>query len=179
MKTSIYLPLLALLLSFPLHADDSTITQIRQQYKAVRDALPTLSKQELELSGHSTDGGGVTAYRDNKKNIQLLHAEMFGESGKRIEEHYYKNGVLFFAYQADHRYNVPYFVTAEDAKADGIEAFDPKKTKIYENRYYFANGKLIQWLNEDKKTVSLTTTEARDAEKDLVKFSTELLNMFK
>ena len=175
MKISNIIVLFALSFSITLHADESAISLIRMQYKTIRDLLPTLRKQSLELSDYSTDGGRATAFRDDKNTIRLIRVELYGESGKVIEEYYYKNSVLFFTIQESHRYNVPYYVAREMAKEAGGIAFDPKKTKITEDRYYFENGKLIQWINESKKNIDGITKEFKDAEIETLKFSTMLL----
>lgn len=36
------------------------------------------------------------------------------------------------------------------AKATGVEPFDPTKTTTTENRYYFKNNQLIRWLDQHK-----------------------------
>lgn len=171
--------MLALLFSLPLQADEPVISQIRKEYQAIRDTLPTLRKQAIELSGYSADGGAATAYRDGKNNIRLIRVELYGESGKEFEEYYYRNGMLIFAFYESHQYNVPYYVTEETAKDAGGVAFDPKKTLVTEGRYYFDKGKMIRWLNEEKKEVGISTKEFKDAGTDVLKFSNELLDKFK
>ena len=95
------------------------------------------------------------------------------------EEFYYQNKSLIFAFYKSHQYNVPFYVTPEVTKdASGI-TFDPKKTKITEDRHYFAKGKMVRWIDENKKEVNVTSKEFKGSEKDILKFSNELLAMFK
>jgi antitoxin component YwqK of YwqJK toxin-antitoxin module len=131
------------------------------------------------LSGYSTEGGEVTVYRDAKTDIRLIKVKLYFESGKVIGEYYYQNGSLIFAFYEAHHYNVPFYVTSETAKEIGSEAFDPKKTKISEDRYYFNNGKMIRWLDENNKEVNANSEEFKEAEKRITDFSNELATKFK
>jgi len=142
---------------------DSRISDIRKEYQAIRNTLSTLHQETVELTGYSTEGGEVKAFRDAKESIRLIRVELYGESesGKVFEEYYYRNGLLFFVFYEHHRYNVPFNVSQETAKEIGIGPFDPKKTKITEDRYYFDNGTM------------------RDAAKEVIDFSNEMLAKFK
>jgi hypothetical protein len=160
-------------------ASESDIAQIRAEYQSIRAALPNLKVETVTLDGYSTEGTDAKAYRDSNGNIRLIRAELFFESGKKIGEYYYKNGKLIFTFYATHRYNAPFNVTPQVAKEIGINDFDPKKTRISEDRYYFSNGKMIRWLEESKKEVDPKSQEYKDAEKSVVEFSDELLSKFK
>jgi len=173
-----FITILALLFAGALSAEDSGILEIRAEYKNIREALPSLTKAETELSGYSTESGKATAYRDGKEN-RLIKVELYGESGKAFEEFYYQNGSLIFAFYESHRYNVPFNVTPEVTKDAGGVAFDPNKTKITEDRHYFAKGKLVLWIDENKTEIKPTSKEFKEREKDILKFSNELLAMFK
>jgi hypothetical protein len=173
------LAVLLLLFAASLPANDSAILEIRKEYKNIRDALPSLKKAELELSGYSAEGGRATAYRDSRKVIRLIRVELYGESGKVFEDFYYRNGSLIFALYESHRYNVPFYVTPETARDAGGVAFDPKKTDITEDRYYFENGTMLRWIDENKQDVSTTSQEFKDSEQAILRFSNELQVMFK
>jgi len=173
------LAVLLMVFAGSLSANDSAILEIRKEYKNIRDALPSLKKAQLELSGYSAEGGRATAYSDSRKDIRLIRVELYGESGKMFEEFYYRNGSLIFAFYESHRYNVPFYVTPEVAKDAGGVAFDPKKTEITEDRYYFENGRMLRWIDENKRDVGTTSQEFRDSEKAILRFSNELRTMFK
>ena len=158
---------------------DPRIDDIRKEYQAIRGALPTYTRESVELTGYSTEGGTAKAFRDAKGNIRLIRIELYGESGKIFEEYYYRNGNLIFAFYEDHRYNVPFNVSEEVAKELGIEPFDPKKTRISEDRYYFHNGTMIKWLDEEKRDVEVQSKEFRDAAKEVMDFSNEMFAKFK
>lgn len=170
---------LATFLSSASIATDSPILQIRKEYQSIRNALSTFKEETVELSGYSTEGGVAKAYRDSKGYIRLIRAERCFESGKLNEEYYYQKGGLIFVFYEYHRYNVPFNVTPEVAKEIGSEPFDPRKTRIREERYYFNTGKMIRWLDEEKKEVDVKSKDFKEAEKEIMNFSNELIGKFK
>lgn len=158
---------------------DSAITSIREEYKLIRDELNILEKTTKPLNNYSAEGGSVHAFRNKNNKIKLIKVELYGESGKVFEEYYYKNHKLIFSFHEQHKYNVPFTVTDEIAKEMGVEPFNPKKTKINENRYYFNEGKLIRWLNEFKKDIPSKSKDFIEAQDNVYKFSNEMLGKFK
>ena len=178
-KLNLFGVLMLFLFSYAGAATDTRIADIRKEYQATRNALPAYTQESVELTDYSTEGGVAKAFRDAKGNIRLIRVELYGESGKLFEEYYYRNGVLIFVFYEHHRYNVPFNVSQEAAKEIGIEPFDPKKTKITEDRYYFDNGTMIKWLDEEKKDVEIKSKEFRDAAKQVIDFSNEMLGKFK
>jgi len=108
-----------------------------------------------------------------------LKAGLFFESGKQYENFYYKNGMLIFAFYQFHRYNQHPGITPEIAKKEEMEPFDPKKTAITEDRYYFEKGKMIRWLDQNKNEVKPDSKEFKEAEKDVIDRSNEMLSKFK
>jgi hypothetical protein len=175
MKTPVLIAAVLLLCSGLCVADDSAISRIRAEYESIRNVLPGLTKESLGLA---TDGK-ADVYRDSKRNIHLIVVERFFESGRVVEEYYYAGGALIFSLYQHHRYNLPYHVTPESAKQSGVEPFDPTKTVISEDRYYFDKDKMIRWLNESRRDVKPGTKEFRQAEQDIAAASKEILVEFK
>lgn len=171
MKYQIWSLLLLTMMPFGIFADDLSIKDIRSEYKVIRDRLSSLTQIKVELDGYSTDGGEAIGYLDGEDQIRMIRVELYGESGKAYEEYYYLNGALFFAFYESHTYNVPYYVTPEVAKDAGGVAFDPNKTEIRKERYYFSNGKLIRWLDSDKKQQNPKSAEFIESEKSVKDFS--------
>lgn len=167
-----------LLLSFTggIRADDAWVLEIRQEYKSIREASPSLARTEIEVSDYSTEGGKATSYSDKQGTIRLIKVELDGESGKVLEEFYYRKGALIFVFRENHRYNVPYYVTAESG---GGVAFDPKKTKITEDRFYFVKGRMLRWIDENGAEVKAGAKAFKDSERDITRFSRELLARFR
>jgi hypothetical protein len=159
-------------------AEDPAILHIRQEYQSIRNAMPTMQSEPSELSGYSTEGGEAQAFRDSTGDIRLIKVELYFESGKVFEEFYYENGKLIFAFYQSHRYNVPFNVTPEMAQEIGGEAFDPEKTVITEDRYYFDNGSMIRWLDANKREVTPDSTEFKKSEKEIMDMSHKMLSTF-
>jgi hypothetical protein len=111
------------------------IASIRQQYAAINRRASRYRKVKKELSGFSVEGGTLVAYFDGPAIVKLV-ATYYGESGQAVEEYYYANAKLIFVYRKDSRYNRP---------------LSGKVVHSYEDRFYFANDRLIQWLNDQGK----------------------------
>lgn len=168
--------LLLLTCPYTLLAEEPIIDKIRQEYNATQQAMSSLTETNTDIDGYSTDGGHATVYRDRNKTIRLIKVDFYGESGKVHEEYYYRAGVLFFAFHQHHHYNVPYYVTPELAREIGSGvAFDPDKTIISEDRYYFHNGRMVRWLNDKKEKVNTRSVAFTQRQGEVLNFSTELL----
>jgi|GEM_PF-3016005 len=169
---------LILFFAAPIVIADSRIQEIKFEYQSIISALPSLRIEQAELSGYSTEGGSASAYRDTRGNIRFLKVELYGESGKVIEEYYLRNRQLIFVYSVRYQYNVPFYLTPERSSEIGSEAFDSKKTTVHEDRYYFDNHKLFRWINGEKKKISPDSKEFKKAEKYLLSSFNEFIAKF-
>lgn len=161
-------------------ADDTAINSIRKEYQLIQQGLSKFKTETVELEDYALEGADAKAYRDKTDDIRLIKAELFHESGKEFKNFYYRNGKLIFAFYITHRYNQHTGITPEIAKREGIEeAFDPKKTLITEDRYYFFNNKMIRWIDENKKEVNVNSTEFKNGEENVMEASIDLLSKFK
>ena len=179
MAKRIIVSIVALLFAGTSFAGDHAVLHIRKECRAIQSALPRLKAESLELNDYSPEGGDGTAFRDSKGNIRFIRVSFYGETGKVIEEFCYENEVLIFALSQTHRYNTAIYITQEEAKKDGSEAFDSQKTAVTEDRYYFKNGKMIQWLNKKQLTVHAESEEFKAAEKKALKMAEQMLSKFK
>lgn len=130
-----------------LDAQASIIQSIKNKYRSIvsrskHDYIET----EKDLYGFSSEGADLKCYYDGNQ-LRRVYIIYYGEMGKAVNDYYIWNDEVFFVYRADYQYNSPIIAVEEE----GIEAFDENKTTVSENRYYFDNGKLIQWIDEDKK----------------------------
>ncbi len=176
MKLKLFVAALAIFFCGASLAEDPAILRIRAEYQAIQTALPSF--KELSASVVTSEGGDATAYMDEKGDIRLLKTLRYFETLKVYENYYYKDGALMFALVTLHRYNVPPYITPEVAKGAGIEPFDPKKTRIVEERYYFDQGKMIRWTR-DKENMPRGSEEFRAAQAQVVGASNEMLALFK
>jgi hypothetical protein len=130
---------------------EEKIKAIRQRYAAVERELKQCRKVQRDLSGESAEGGNLTGYF-KEGTLRKLAAQFYGESGKALEEYYFWEGQLFFVLRTELRYTKP------------LSGVVKSKT---EERFYFADDKLIQWLGPDKKTVA-PAPEAQERGRDLL-----------
>ncbi len=131
----------------------------------------------IEIDDESTEGGEAIAYY-NKGNLKLIIATGFGETEKRKIECYFDGDKLFFAFNKNYKYNRPIYYDEKEAKENNDTAFNPQKTNIQQDRYYFNNRKLICWIN-NKKIVNTKSPEFIKSEKEVLEDSDNLRGKFK
>jgi len=143
MKKFSYLFCLLMMSVALIQAADSSVEEkvkvIRGRYAEIEASLKNCRQVKRDLPGESTEGGELTAYLKDS-SVRKLSAKFFGESGKALEEYYFWENQLFFVLRVDSAYTKP------------MSGVVKNKT---EERFYFASGKLIQWLDADKKPRSL------------------------
>ncbi|KAA3617681.1 MAG: hypothetical protein D8M58_01005 [Calditrichaeota bacterium] len=160
---------------------DKQITKIKENYYALKELQPDLEKKSIIEMGYSTGGAEFTFFINDFNQVLIVEAEFLGEIGKSNHEYYYKNDSLFFLLIIDEYYNSPVSslsMTDEELKEDGMEMLDYSKSSVSENRYYFAKGQLIKWLDNNNKSVQDTTREFKKLSKDHFGFSKELLSKY-
>ena len=158
MKKHIFLfcALLISMLCLRAQSSDSWLKNIRQQYYSIQEKLHTYDTTMLPLWGESTEGGQAIAYYDDS-DLKLIQIVWLGETGKNMMDYYFDKGQLIFAFEQYIQYNRPIFWNEEVARENGDnEVFDPEKSTVEENRYYFHNQKLFLWLDPGKDEVDLT-----------------------
>lgn len=135
---------------------DSLVEDIRLKYTEIRSNLDSYDTTMIEIWNESTEGGQATAYYDSG-NLKLIEVVWLGETGKNQIEYYFNDGKLIFAFHQSFEYNRPFYWDEKRAKENGDnEFFDPQKTIVKEDRYYFNNEKLFLWLDNDQKAQDLT-----------------------
>jgi len=135
---------------------DSMIKEIETKYHLIRDNRNKYDTTSIELLEKSTEGVATTGYFDGQ-NIKLITIIYFGETGKSELEYYFSMGDLFFAFEKQYKYNRPiYWDKKQMEDNDDTETFDPKKTIVSKDKYYFHKEKLFLWLDNQNKEVNLT-----------------------
>jgi hypothetical protein len=116
--------------------------QIQKEYHRI-NAIPSLERKSLdakEFLQNIPDGGAeLTGYF--KKDSLLKIKEWIGLSyGIQTREFYFLNNKLFFVYEQF------------DSYVQTKDVLDLTKTKnVFQGRYYFGNGKLIERIVKGKK----------------------------
>lgn len=122
-----------------IEAADSSIEEkikaIRQRYSEVEGELKSCRQVKRDLPDESAEGGELTGYFKHS-SLRKLAAKLYGETGNVLEEYYFWDDQLFFVLRMETRYTAP-----NSGKV---------KNKT-EERFYFADNKLIRWLDAKKK----------------------------
>ena len=175
MKQSIATLLLSL---FYFSLSNASVAAIDNECSAIKKALPGFSSDTQSFSGYSTQGGKAIAFFDTNRAIRFIHTEAPGETSKEVRDFYYKDGALIYTCYEIHSYNAPFYMTPEFAKEEGREPFNPKKTIVKKEHFYFSGDKLIEWIGSDKKPMAKGTKDYESAEFDRLNFARELLGLF-
>jgi serine/threonine-protein kinase len=122
--------------------EKDAISAIRQRYAAINKNPTKFKIVKKELSGFSTEGGELTAYFDGAAIVKIAVVNN-GETNSFFEEFYYSKEKLIFVYRKQEIYDKPM----------------SKLVKTKENRFYFNDGELIRWVNENGKQVATSNSE--------------------
>lgn len=122
--------------------EKDSILSIRRQYATINKSLKKYRVVKKELSGFSTEGGELTAYFDGPAIVKIAVVNN-GETNSFFEEFYYLHEKLIFVYRRQEIYDAPL----------------SKVVKTKEHRFYFADGQLIRWVDENGKQVAANNSE--------------------
>ncbi len=132
-------------------AVEEKIKSIRAKYAEIEKQLKDCRQVKRDLPDESAEGGELTGYFSGS-NLRKLSAKFFGETGKVLEEFYLADGQVIFVFLVETRYTAP---------NSGVV-----KNKT-EQRFYFAGGKLIRWLDAQNKEVTASADKSA-RERDLL-----------
>ena len=138
-----------------------SIDAIKAEYRTIHDHLPGYIRQQKDLDGVSSEGAVAEIYRDGNGTVKRVTVKSYGERGKEEAEYYFHNDRLFFLYEVTTRYNAPIY-------AEGH--FDPKRSRVFRDRYYFIGGKMVRWIDRDHRTVSPESKAFREREREIFRF---------
>jgi hypothetical protein len=148
-----------------LHAADSSVEEkvktIRAHYSEIEESLKNCKQVKRDLPGESAEGGELTAYLKDS-SVRKLSAKFLGETGKALMEYYFWDDQLIFVLRVESHYTKP---------MSGVV-----KTKT-EERFNFADGSLIRWLDAQKKDVTASAEKSareRDLLADAKKYSARI-----
>lgn len=134
---------------------------------------------EKALVEKSTEGGNVAIYL-REGELQKIVKKVYGEMGKKIYGFYYKKGELFLVSLKSYKYNRPIYWDKEKVAEENLvndEAFDINKSEILEDRFYFANDKLILWVDNDGNEIK-DGKEFIEKDEDLLDMNDKTLNLY-
>jgi hypothetical protein len=139
---ALFIPCVSATSGATLNADSFRVTDsistIRRRYTIINQRLAKYRTIKKELSGFSAEGGELAAYFDGKAVMKIATINQ-GETGRSFEDFYYWNEKLIFVFRKQDTYDKPY---------------SGKVVRTTENRFYFGDGKLIRWIDENGKQVA-------------------------
>ena len=132
-------------------ADSDSIRVIRERYALIQRDTLKYPARTRGMDDFSTQGGELTAYYQGGA-LRKIVALFLGEGGRATQEYYFWDGRLFFSLVTTQYY--------------GRSIYDAPSTRrgrkyIAEDRFYFAGGKLIRWVDSTGKTVPAVLAEGR------------------
>jgi hypothetical protein len=130
---------------------EEKVKSIRAHYSEIESSLKRLTRVKREVLDESTEGGELIGYIKDS-SLRKIRATFYGEMGKTLKEYYFWDNQLIFVLRVTFRYNKP---------LSGVV-----KTKT-EERFYFADGSLIRWLDAQAKDMT-ASTEKPARERDLL-----------
>lgn len=142
--------------------NEKKIELIRKEYKNINSNINNFSKKTKELTGFSTEGGELDIYTKGN-DVRKLTANHYGETGKRLEEYYYKDGKPFFIYSKISHYDKPFGEIIETE----------------ENKFYLSDNKLIKWVNSNNEAVNPETAEFSKTHNEILNDSETYLKLTK
>jgi hypothetical protein len=134
---------------------EDPIASIRQHYAEINRNVAKYRKVKKDLSGFSAEGGTLVGYFYGS-GIYKIAATFYGETGRSYEEYYYSDNKLIFILRRESTYSKP---------------LSGKIIRTIENRFYFKDGQMIRWIDENGKQPAANTTEYTDKQKEYLNSS--------
>ena len=164
--------------SISAQTDSSKIQVIKDNFKSINQTTNWTKTEAIKLE-ETTEGGEMLVYY-NGTEIKKLTVNEFGEIFKQIREYYLLNGNLSFAYFKLYKYNRPinWDSTAMKENKDD-QVWDFEKSKIEEQRFYFDNSEMLQWINENNLKEKNSTQPFKDKANEVMKEFNRLMSKIK
>src|SRR5688572_2856792 len=117
------------------------INEIKKEYANINNDTAKLRIVQEDIFSQTTEGGFSRKFYDGTTLRKAIFT-FFGETGQSTDECYLLNGEIIFVYQRLVLYKSPIYMGKTEIK------------NREENRYYFKNQKLIQWIGPDNVVVN-------------------------
>jgi hypothetical protein len=142
---------------------EKEIVKIRSEVAAINKGVSKYTKTTKNVEDISLEGTEATYYH-SAKNLRKITAEMFGETFNATGEFYYRGGELIFAFIKHNKYDTQIGMNPP-----------PKVIGTEEQRFYFADGKLIRLLigKKELKSGGEKYSELKD---QIISITTKLKN---
>ncbi len=145
-----------------IYAKDSpSVRMIRNEYHKINDDLGKYKLVKKPLEGYSAEGATLKAYFQHQQ-IKKMQIIFYGETGRAVEEYYFKEGHLIFFYRVETHTDKPY--------SQGGKPVSKEETRIY-----LFKGKLIHWLGDNNRPIKYDEAKYLAKQKELLKNVHEFL----
>lgn len=144
---------------------EKQVAQIRAEVTAITKNAKNYQKTTKDVEGISLEGTEAT-YFVSGKGLKKITAKSYGETYNATTELYYQGEELIFVYRKFNRYDTQI----------GLEK-PVKVVSVKESRFYFANGKMIKFLN-GKISVKKTAKSWSDSESEINSLANTLKEAF-
>ena len=150
-------------------SSENLVKQIDNECEIINNSLETFTKVEnvdidvfQDLSKDNYSYESVNIYRVavinlirfyDKNAIRKSIVNFDGDRQDLISEYFYKNDSLILVSKTRVDYDKPKW----------SEGFNEKENKTFENKFYFKNNELINWINSENKTVDLSRVDKMKA----------------
>jgi len=149
-----------------INTDSLLIAQIDfkvLEIKNINNWSDTLEKNLIE-----TTEGGVALFYSFTDKIQKIEVTRYGEMFKYEATYYLENEQLLYLVEELSLYNAPFYFDSLTAIAEGMpasSAFDPSKSEIIVEEFYFKDASIIKSLNN--KGIATPQSEEQIKEENL------------
>ena len=155
------------------------ISEIDKKVQETDIYLRNYQTTEKTIPDSKTTEGARAIYYLDGKDLKKIEATYYSEMGQYKYAYYYdKNSQLSFVLLRNEQYNAPFYYNRQRAEEEGITTgyFDPEKSIITEEKYYFYDDKLIEWLDGSKKEV-IDRDVLKEKESEIIKDNQELKDL--
>lgn len=140
--------LITIIPSFLFAADSTMVSKqkaIEDMYRALRSKTEWVSIDTVSLDGPVKPGYAI--FKNSGTGIELIVAQKYDKFSNVKTEYLLQQGKPLFAYSFRYVYNraIDYDSLAM-VKNNDTEFYNPKKSKIVEERDYFEDGKLFKQI---------------------------------
>ena len=138
--------------------------EIMKECEKITKALPQYKLKQME--GYpEPEKRSLSGYFEDDK-LRLINESYFSDTDRVFTHYYVKSNALIYAYREDFIYNRPVNYTEDSAKKNNDSVwYDDTTTVLKTSDDYFADGKMLKWLDTDKKPVP-PTAKAFDTKRD-------------
>jgi hypothetical protein len=137
------------------------VTAIRNEVNLINKNAGSYTKTTKDVEGISLEGTEAT-YFVSGDNLKKITAKSYGETYKATTELYYQADKLIFVYRKFESYDTQIGMNPP-----------PKVVSTKESRFYFANGKMIKFL-DGKISVKNTTKFWEDSASETIQTANKL-----